>query len=46
MSSRKKEKQTPDTVTPPVQDENSICSEEDSSCPKSCLPEDEEDTSC
>lgn len=46
MSSRKKERQTPDTVTPPVEDESSICSEEDSSCPKSCLLEDEEDASC
>ncbi|NLI12984.1 hypothetical protein [Pelotomaculum propionicicum] len=47
MSSRKKDRQAPDTVAPAVQDENSVCSEEDSSCPKSCLlEEDEENTSC
>lgn len=47
MSSRKKDRQVPDTVTPPVQDENNVCSEEeDNTCPKSCLNEDEENTSC
>lgn len=46
MSSRKKERQTPDTITPPVKDDNNICSEEDSSCLNSCVSEDEENTSC
>jgi len=46
MSSRKKERKTPDTITPPVKDDDNICSADDSSCPESCVSEDEENTSC
>ncbi|MDD4334618.1 MAG: hypothetical protein PHY77_03325 [Desulfotomaculaceae bacterium] len=43
---RKKEKISSETLTPPLEDEDSICSEEEISCPKSCVSEDEENSSC
>ncbi len=44
-SSRKKGKISPETLAPPLEEDN-ICSEDDMSCPKSCVSEDEENTSC
>lgn len=45
-SSRKKEKISPETLTPPLEEEDNICSEEEMSCPKSCVSEDDENSSC
>lgn len=45
-SSRKKGKISPETLAPPLEEEDNICSEDDLSCPKSCVSEDEENTSC
>ncbi|MBP7331570.1 MAG: hypothetical protein BWY65_00192 [Firmicutes bacterium ADurb.Bin373] len=44
-SSRKKEKINPEFLTPPLEDEDNLCSEE-MSCPKSCVSEDDENSSC
>jgi hypothetical protein len=45
-SSRKKEKISPETLAPLVEEEDNICSEDDMSCPNSCVSEDDENTSC
>lgn len=45
-SSSRKKGISPETLAPPPEEEDNICSEDDLSCPKSCVSEDEENTSC